>query len=260
MPKSVFRQLVPLLCCLALCVRKSESALNYKSDDEYYNANKANADSNTELLRMQYGENINLTDAQLFEQSLSEDEAREIHELHHDLANIFASVKFWREIYIVSGMCLTVAGTTLNLLCILIFSKSKLFRNSSFPYYVYVISVVDTLNIFMRYLVPQTMEIYVRHALVTQYNIVPNEVDQEKYDHYTSLISSDMHCSVFLYVYNCLTLISVWLMAAVSLERWLVIKYTLQTRQMIRMRAISILAFIFVSIFGLNVFDLAPGF
>ena len=50
-----------------------------------------------------------------------------------------------------------------------------------------------------------------------------------------------------------------WLMVAVSLERLIVIKFALQTKQMIKMRALIILVVIFITTFGLNVFDLAPG-
>ncbi len=72
-------------------------------------------------------------------------------------------------------------------------------------------------------------------------------------------MTSGYHCSIFLYFYNSLTLISVWLMCAVSFERWIVIKIPIQTRKMIKFRAILILLLIIMTIFALNVFDLAPG-
>jgi hypothetical protein len=163
-------------------------------------------------------------------ENISEMDYEDTIKLHKDLREIFLSVKAWRDIYIVLGTIITVVGSSLNLLCILIFSQSKLFRHSSFPYYVYVISIIDTLNIFMRYLVPQSIESYVRRVLEVDYGIMTDEVHQDLYDEKTSEITSDYQCSVFYYIYNSLTLISVWLMAAVSLERWLVTKYTLQTR------------------------------
>lgn len=59
---------------------------------------------------------------------------------------------------------------------------------------------------------------------------------------------------------NSLTLLSVWLMVAVSLERLIATKFTLQTKRTIQIRAVLLLGLIFVFTFGLNVFDLAPGF
>ena len=171
-----------------------------------------------------------LADASYLNENISDFDFEELVESHKRLRSIFMSVKSWREIYIVFGTIITVVGTSLNLVCILIFSQSKLFRHSSFPYYVYVISVIDTLNIFMRYLVPQSIETYVRRVLELDYGILADQVNQELYDQKTSEITSEYQCSIFYYIYNSLTLISVWLMAAVSLERWLVIKYTLQTR------------------------------
>jgi hypothetical protein len=171
-----------------------------------------------------------LADASYLNENISDVDYEELVESHKRLRSIFMSVKSWREIYIVFGTIITVVGTSLNLVCILIFSQSKLFRHSSFPYYVYVISVIDTLNIFMRYLVPQSIETYVRRVLELDYGILADQVNQELYDQKTSEITSEYQCSIFYYIYNSLTLISVWLMAAVSLERWLVIKYTLQTR------------------------------
>lgn len=76
---------------------------------------------------------------------------------------------------------------------------------------------------------------------------------------FTPKIVNDYHCSIYIYVLNSLTLVSVWLMVAVSLERLLVIKFALQTKYMIKLRAILLLVFIFFTIFCLNVFDLAPG-
>lgn len=76
---------------------------------------------------------------------------------------------------------------------------------------------------------------------------------------YTTKIVREYDCSVYIYVLNSLTLVSVWLMVAVSLERLIVIKFALQTKRMIKLRAIFILVLIFIITFGLNVFDLAPG-
>ena len=180
-------------------------------------------------------------------------------ELHLNLLQVYDDIKFWREIFILIGSTITFLGVLLNTACIIIFFKSKLFRNSSFPYYVYVISLVDTLNILIRFFIPQSIEAYVRYTLVTTFKVNPNEINTEKYDKYTANIASEYHCSLFIYFYNSLTLISVWLMAAVSLERWLVMKFALQTKYMIKLRACLILFFIFGSVFALNVFDLAPG-
>ena len=180
-------------------------------------------------------------------------------ELHLNLLVVYEDIKLWREIFILGGSTITFIGFVLNTFCIIIFYKSKLFRNSSFPYYVYIISIVDTLNIFIRFLIPQSIENYVRSILVKKFFVDPNEVNTEKYDTFTTSIASDYHCSLFLYFYNSLTLISVWLMAAVSLERWLVMKFALQTKYMIKLRALLILLFIFVTVFVLNIFDLAPG-
>lgn len=175
------------------------------------------------------------------------------------LFKLYQDVKQMREVYIYAGSLITVLGVILNLLCIYIFYKSKIFKNSSFPYYVYIISVTDTINIFLRFVVPQLIEKIIRYNLHTNYNVSADQVNQEKYDKYTSKITSEYHCSIFFYVYNSFTLISVWLMVAVSLERLVVIKFTLQTKHMIKLRAVLILGTIFVSVFVFNLFDLAPG-
>ncbi len=97
-----------------------------------------------------------------------------------------------------------------------------------------------------------------RYILSNIYHI--QKLDTEQYLDITESITSEYHCSFQIYLSNSLTLISVWLMVAVSFERWFVIKVTVQTRRMIKTRAIFILVIIFVSLFTLNVFDLAPGF
>lgn len=178
---------------------------------------------------------------------------------HDDLVDLYTDIKFWRDIFIFFGSSITGVGILLNMCCILIFYKSKLFRNSSFPYYVYIISIVDTLNILIRFLIPQLIEQVVRSILVNRYRLDTNSIDFFKYEEYTSQITSDYHCSVYFYFYNSLTLTSVWLMCAVSLERWLVIQFTLQTKFMIKLRAFLILILIFLITFSFNVFDLAPG-
>lgn len=73
-------------------------------------------------------------------------------------------------------------GATLNTLCIVVFYKSKLFRNSSFPYYVYVISLVDILNVFLRFVVPQAYEKYVRTTLESDYGISRDMINTVYYD------------------------------------------------------------------------------
>ncbi len=178
---------------------------------------------------------------------------------HDNLLELYEDIKFWRELYIIAGSGITCVGTMLNMLCIVIFYKSKLFRNSSFPYYVYIISIVDTMNILIRFFIPQLIEQIVRSILVSRYHVDSNELNSEKYDKYTSYITSDNHCSLLLYFTNSLTLTSVWLMCAVSLERWLVIQFTLQSKYMIKLRAFIILVCIFLVTFSFNVFDLAPG-
>jgi hypothetical protein len=177
--------------------------------------------------------------------------------MYESLIYVYTSVKFWRDFYIIFGTLFTITGFILNSLCIIIFYKSKLFRNSSFPYYVYVISIVDTLNIFFRFLVPQSVEFYVRNKLVNDYHVI--NYRQDEYDIYTSQIASDYLCSVLTYFHNSLTLVSVWLMVAVSVERWLVIKFALQTKYMIKLRAFFILFIVFIVIFSFNLFDLSPG-
>ena len=178
---------------------------------------------------------------------------------HDNLLELYEDIKFWRDLYIIAGSGITCVGTMLNMLCIVIFYKSKLFRNSSFPYYVYIISIVDTMNILIRFFIPQLIEQIVRSILVSRYHVDSNELNSEKYDKYTSYITSDQHCSLLLYFTNSLTLTSVWLMCAVSLERWLVIQFTLQSKYMIKLRAFIILVCIFLITFSFNVFDLAPG-
>lgn len=76
---------------------------------------------------------------------------------------------------------------------------------------------------------------------------------------YTELIVQDYHCSIYIYLLNSLSIISVWLMVAVSLERLIVVKFTLHTKYAIKVRAILLLVLIFVTTFGLNVFDMTPG-
>jgi hypothetical protein len=178
---------------------------------------------------------------------------------HSSLVELYQDIKFWRDIYIAFGSGITGIGIMLNMFCIVIFYKSKLFRNSSFPYYVYVISIIDTMNILIRFLIPQLIEKTVRTILVKRYHVKTYEFDSEKYDKYTSYITADYHCSVFFYFYNSLTLTSVWLMCAVSLERWLVIQFALQSKYMIKLRAFLILILIFLITFFFNIFDLAPG-
>ena len=177
--------------------------------------------------------------------------------MYESLIYIYMSVKFWRDFYIIFGTLISITGFILNTLCIIIFYNSKLFRNSSFPYYVYVISIVDTLNIFFRFIVPQSVEFYVRNKLSSDYNVI--NYNQDDYDTYTSMIASDYLCSVLTYFHNSLTLVSVWLMVAVSVERWLVIKFALQTKYMIKLRAFFILFIVFIVIFSFNLFDLSPG-
>ena len=66
------------------------------------------------------------------------------------LMDLYKDVKLCRDIYITFGNVFSIIGVALNTLCIIIFYKSKLFRNSSFPYYVNILAIVDTLNIFFR--------------------------------------------------------------------------------------------------------------
>lgn len=180
--------------------------------------------------------------------------------LYEKLMDLYAKVTLFRQVYIYMGTGITCVGFILNTLCIVIFYKSKLFRNSSFPYYVYVISVVDTVNIFLRFLVPQSYEIYVRNRLANFYKVNRSDFNLEKYENYTPKVVNDYDCNIYLYTMNSLTLVSVWLMVAVSLERLIVIKFTLQSKYWIKVRAIIILVVIFVTIFSLNIFDMAPGF
>lgn len=74
----------------------------------------------------------------------------EIQKYRRYLLDLYQDVNLWRDVYITFGNVFSVIGITLNGLCILIFNKSKLFRNSSFPYYVNILAIVDTLNIFFR--------------------------------------------------------------------------------------------------------------
>lgn len=173
------------------------------------------------------------------------------------LVELYRDIKLWRDIFMVSGTLLTCLGLVLNMLCIMI-SRSKLFKNSSFPFYVKILAIVDTLNILFRFVIPQVIEFYIRFVLVNDYK-VGTAVDTAAYDDNTAKITSEYHCGLFLYVYNSLTLISVWLMVAISFERWVVIKITMQSKNMIKMRAMIILGFIFGLTLTLNVFDLTPG-
>ena len=66
------------------------------------------------------------------------------------LFTLYNDIKFWRDVFITVGAIITVIGVTLNTLCIIIFYNSNLFNNSSFPYYVYVLSIIDTLNLIFR--------------------------------------------------------------------------------------------------------------
>ena len=103
------------------------------------------------------------------------------------------------------------------------------------------------------------IECYVRFVLVHDYKVGSGKVDTSAYDDNTAKITSEYHCSLFLYAYNSLTLISVWLMVAISFERWVVIKITMQSKYMVKLRAMIILGLIFGLTLTLNVFDLAPG-
>jgi hypothetical protein len=180
-------------------------------------------------------------------------------QLHQHFMAAFDKVRVMRLIFIIFGSLVTPCGIVLNMTCVVIFAKSKLFRNSSFPYYVYVMSTVDTLNILMRFAIPQSIESSLRYTLVNKYNVSADDVFGE-FERQTLLITDRLYCSVFIYVLNSLTLLSVWLMAAVSFERWLVIKFALQTKRMLRIRAACLISFLFAAVLGLNVFDLADGF
>jgi hypothetical protein len=179
--------------------------------------------------------------------------------LYSELMKTFNMVSTFRYIFIAFGSFITPCGILLNITCIVIFAKSKLFRNSSFPYYVYVMSTVDSLNILIRFAIPQLIESSLRYTLKNKYNVSEFDETTGVFEEITNQIASPVYCSVFIYVYNCLTLISVWLMVAVSVERWLVIAIPIQTKRMLRIRAACIISFVFVSIVSLNVFDLAPG-
>lgn len=102
----------------------------------------------------------------------------------NNLAGLHQKVSIFRIFYMYSGTVITIMGAILNALCIVVFYKSKLFRNSSFPYYVYVISFVDILNVFLRFLVPQAYEAFVRNQLESRFNITPDLINQLDYDLY----------------------------------------------------------------------------
>ena len=97
-----------------------------------------------------------------------------------DIENLYFTVKKMRGIYITLGSIITPCGLVLNTLCILVFFKSKLFRNSSFPYYVYVISVVDTLNILIRFAIPQFIEERYRQGILRKFNLSSEEISQDR--------------------------------------------------------------------------------
>jgi hypothetical protein len=176
--------------------------------------------------------------------------------LQHLLIELYNDIKFWRNIFIVVGAIITICGCTLNTLCIFIFYKSNLFHNSSFPCYVYVLSVVDTLSLIIRYVIPQASEHLISSILLKRYNAT----NDGQYEIYTDKIVGDFHCNILMYVHNTLGFASTWLMAAISIERWLVIKYPLQTKSMIKLRAFLILTIIIVVVFIINIFDMAPNF
>jgi hypothetical protein len=172
------------------------------------------------------------------------------------LVNLYMDIKLWRSIFIIVGAIITICGCTLNTLCIFIFYKSNLFQNSSFPCYVYVLSIVDSLSLIIRYVVPQASEFYVSNKLFKKYNAT----NDAEFEEYTDLIVSDYHCNIVMYIHNTLGCASTWLMVAISIERWLVIKYPLQTKSMIKLRAFLILTIIIFIVFIINIFDLSPNF
>lgn len=110
----------------------------------------------------------------------------------------------------------------------------------------------------LRFAIPQLHESYVRYILSHTYSI--DKINTEQYLETTESITSEYHCSLQMYLSNSLTLISIWLMVAVSFERWFVIKVAIQSRRMIKTRAIICFSVIFISLFSFNVFDMAPGF
>ena len=175
-------------------------------------------------------------------------------DLQELLVDLYTDIKLWRNIFIIVGAIITICGCTLNTLCIFIFYKSNLFQNSSFPCYVYVLSIVDSLCLVIRYVVPQASEYLISNKLLKEYNAT-NDAD---YEIYTQKIVSDYHCNITMYIHNTLGCASTWLMVAISIERWLVIKYPLQTKSMIKLRAILILTIIIIVVFIINIFDLAP--
>nr|QVK45700.1 G protein-coupled receptor [Proales similis] len=172
------------------------------------------------------------------------------------LEDMYKSVEEWRDLYITLAPILTTVGLVLNALCIVMFYKSTIFRNSSFRFYVYVIAVVDSLNILLRFAVPQTYESYLRHKLESEYHV--KYMFDWEYERITHELTSEYHCNGFMYALNSLTLISVWLMVSVSFERWLIIKHTLQSKSMNKLRALLIITGVFMAMLTFNVLDLAP--
>lgn len=172
------------------------------------------------------------------------------------LFTLYNDIKFWRDIFIIVGACITIIGITLNTLCIYIFYRTKLFQNSSFPYYVYVLSIIDTLNLIIRYVVPQTTETIISNILHFKYNATTSD----EYELYTNEIVSESHCNILMYIHNTLGFASTWIMAAVSAERYLVIKYPLQSKKLIKLRAFIILISIGLIVMLINIFDFAPDF
>jgi hypothetical protein len=177
-------------------------------------------------------------------------------EFEIDLFELFNNVKNWRQIFITIGLIITITGLILNTLSIIVFSKSKIFRNSSFPYYVYVLSIIDSLNLAIRYIVPQLTEKTLSEQLLLKYNATT----ADEYEIYTREIIDGSYCSALMYLHNSLGFTSTWIMVAISVERWLVIKYPKTTKTRINLRAVIILLSIVVTCHGINMFDFSTGY
>jgi hypothetical protein len=176
---------------------------------------------------------------------------------HVDVLDVYENVRTWKEIFNMSGLLITSIGIILNSVCIWTFYKSQIFQNSSFSYYIYALSIVDSLNLAIRFIIPQLAEMSIRSVLKHRFNATT----PEQYDMHTPEILNDLYCGTMMYVHNSLGFFSTWIMVGLSLERWLVIKYPKKADSEIKHNRTFWILFSIFSICSItNIFDFSNGF
>jgi hypothetical protein len=173
-----------------------------------------------------------------------------------DIVELRRTIDVWHQTFILIGSVLTNFGIVFNILSMVVFWKSKLYSNSSFPLYIYTLSVISTMNLLIRFVLPLFMENFVRSKLLNQYNATT----EDEYEIYTGEIVDGSYCGTYMYLHNTFGLIWAWLFVGTSLDRWLLIRYPSEQKHAVTLRAILILYVIISCCFIINVFDFSDGY